>query len=331
MFPTPSQLKKILPTTKKGQKFISNARETIKNILNSKDNRKIFIVGPCSIHDFDSAIEYAKKFKNLSQEVSKKILMIMRVYVEKSRTSVGWSGLLHDPYLDGSCAILDGLKITRKLFSHITDMDIPIACELLGINTSYYFSDFLSWGCIGARTSTSHPHRQLASNLPFAVGIKNSPDGNISNAVHGAKFASFAHSFLGIGNNGKVGIVKSRGNPDCHIVLRGGYFGPNYDIQYLVHAKQACQRANVCDKLIVDCSHDNSDKRADKQKEVATRVLNTMVQSNSNVVGVMLESNLFSGSQPFSSNPSSGISITDQCLDWEETEELIKTSANKLP
>lgn len=330
LIPTPQQLWEEIPITEERRQFIESSRKQVQKILDGLDNRKLLIVGPCSIHDTAVAIEYAGHFRELSKLVSKHFFLVMRAYVEKPRTITGWKGMLYDPDLDGSYNLTKGIRLARQLFAELTDMKIPIASELLEITTSRYFSDFLSWGCIGARTSSSPPHRQLASSLNFPVGFKNTVDGSTVNAIHGILSATNPHVFLGFSENGKISRIQSDGNPLCHIVLRGGYNGPNYHPKSIRETVERCQQAGICDKLLIDCSHDNCEKRHLKQVSAFQEIIDQIAEGNQHVVGLMLESNLYGGSQPLSPSLRYGVSITDPCLDWQTTRQAIIGAVDKL-
>lgn len=330
ILPTPRELQEEIPLTDEHAAFIRNMRASIRNILDGLDSRKLLIVGPCSIHDVEAAQDYAHRFQELAYEVRHQFLMIMRAYFEKPRTIIGWKGLLYDPDLDGSHNVAKGLRLTRRLLANLTDMQVPTASELLEITTSRYYSDFLSWGCIGARTSSSPPHRQLAASLDFPIGFKNSTDGCIDNAVHGILSASTPHVFLGFSPAGKMTRIQTEGNKLCHMVLRGGYNGPNYNPKAVIDTVERCQQAGIRDKLLIDCSHDNCEKRHLKQVSAFQSVIDQVAEGNQAIAGLMLESHLKGGSQPISSDLRYGISITDPCLDWDTTRQVILKAASKL-
>ncbi|MCH9627068.1 MAG: Phospho-2-dehydro-3-deoxyheptonate aldolase, Tyr-sensitive [Chlamydiales bacterium] len=330
ILPTPHELQEEIPLTSSQAAFIQESRATINAILTGLDDRKLLIVGPCSIHDTEAALEYARKLSILAEEVSEQFYVIMRAYVEKPRTITGWKGLLYDPHLDGSHNLGKGIRLTRRLFSDLTEMCVPIASELLEITTSHYFSEFLSWGCIGARTSSSPPHRQLAASLDFPVGFKNTVDGTIDHAVHGVLSASTPHVFLGLSTKGKMTRIQSKGNAHCHIVLRGGYGGPNYDSKSIMDTVERCQQAGIRDKLVIDCSHDNCEKRHLKQVSAFQALVELVAEGNQSIAGLMLESHLVGGSQPVSDQLRYGVSITDPCLDWPTTRQVILQAAAKL-
>jgi 3-deoxy-7-phosphoheptulonate synthase len=325
-----AELNRQMPITARMGAFISSARATIDAILEGDDNRILLIVGPCSIHDEKATYEFAKKLKKLSLEVSSTFFIVMRTYFEKPRTKKGWKGLIYDPDLDGSHNIHKGIVLTRKILMDLTAEEIPLGCELLELATFHYFSDLLSWGCIGARTCASQPHRQLASTLPFPIGFKNSTDGNVENALNGILSAKAAHTFLGVNSHGVLDRIKTEGNRFCHLVLRGGENGPNFDSLSIQNALEKCAEKEIRQKVLVDCSHDNSQKKEKLQILAFESVLKQIEEGNRNIFGMMLESNLFSGSQPLAFPLKYGVSITDPCLDWETTKDLILNAAERL-
>ncbi|MBS0623404.1 MAG: 3-deoxy-7-phosphoheptulonate synthase [Verrucomicrobia bacterium] len=330
-FVTPLSLKQKIIQTNEDQIFITQSRKTIKNIFKKRDSRLLLLVGPCSIHDIEATLEYGRRLKQLSEDVKDKIFIVMRAYVEKPRTSLGWKGFFYDPYLDGSYAIETGALQTRQLFSSLTKWRLPLGAELLEPATAPFYADFLSWGCIGARTSASPPHRQFASGLPFAMGFKNSIDGNLDIAVQGSLTASQSHVFLGLDAHGQLVPHVTKGNTTCHIILRGSEQRPNYFPEDLAQAVQKCQQADVCSQVMIDCSHGNSSKQHLKQSAVFQAVLEQRLQGNSHLVACMLESFLEEGSQPIHSDLKWGVSVTDACLSWKMTEELIQEAYHALP
>lgn len=328
--PSPIDLFKEIPFPESGQAKIKHFRDTIKKILVREDPRLLLVIGPCSIHDLESTYDYASRFLKLAQETSDQFFLVMRTYFEKPRTVLGWKGFLNDPFLDGSCDIVSGLRFARKLLVDLVDMGIPAGSELLEIQTAPYFSDLLSWGCIGARTSMSQPHRQLAASLDFPIGFKNTPDGNVENAIHGILSAATPHHFLGMLPSGKMARLSAKGNPNCHVVLRGGHKSPNYDSRSIQEAIHHCTSAGITEKIIVDCSHDNCRKMHQEQVRVFQTIIQEVVEGCNEVAGVMLESHLYEGSQLLGSNLRYGVSITDPCLSWQETEHLVHSAYEKL-
>lgn len=328
--PSPRQLKEFLPLTHSQAGFIASSQRTIKDLLLGNDQRLAIVAGPCSIHDKEAALDYAHRFKELSNAVSKSCFLVMRVYMEKPRTTSGWKGYLYDPHLDGSHDIQTGLTATRQLLLELATLGIPTAAEFVNPLAAHYFSDLISWGFIGARTSASQPHRQLASQLHLPVGFKNGTDGNVDDAIHGVMAAGAQHTFLDINDEGKVNIMSSHGNPYTHVVLRGSWEKSNYDPASIADALKKMQFAEISTKLLVDCSHGNCQKQYDKQKDVFHSVLRQIEEGNRHIVGVMLESHLQSGSQALDFPLQYAVSITDPCIDWPTTEELIHHAADLL-
>jgi 3-deoxy-7-phosphoheptulonate synthase len=298
------------------------------------DKRFVAIVGPCSIHDSRAASDFAKRLKALATDVERTLFIVMRVFVEKSRSGRGWKGMLYDPHLDASNDMDAGLRMARKLLVELAEVGMPTAMELLDPLASYYFDDLLTWGIIGARTSSSQPHRQMASRLPFPVGFKNDCSGALEPAILGADAARRPHFQIGIDPQGHVSAIKSSGNRFTHIILRGSDQGPNCDEASVEIALKQLVEANLEPELIIDCSHGNSGRKLAEQKEAFISVIERAAMDNgSGIAGVMLESNLLSGRQPFAYEPSAlryGVSITDPCLSWEETETLIRWADAQL-
>ncbi len=328
--PSPHELKTRLPLLSQTAAFIDEARKSAKQIIRGGDLRKALIIGPCSIHDSRSAIEYAKCFKELSESVSPTCFMVMRVYVEKPRTSTGWKGLVYDPHLDGSDDINTGLLWTRELLLTLAEMQIPIATEFVDPLAALYFEDLVTWGFIGARTSASQPHRQFASAQAMPIGFKNSTDGNLENAVHGALSATVPHALIHADLHGKLCAVQSEGNPFSHIVLRGACSFTNYDPASVLLALEMLKKSRLPQRLMIDCAHGNCQKRFEKQEGVFLSILEQIEKGNDNIFGLMLESHLESGSQLLTEDRSLlkyAVSITDPCLDWKTTEELVHSAA----
>jgi 3-deoxy-7-phosphoheptulonate synthase len=324
---TPSQLKTEYPLTEKAVLTVMKGQRTIRDILTGNDKRKFVVVGPCSIHDPKSALEYAHKLKRLSDEVAEKLFLVMRCYFEKPRTSTGWQGLINDPHLDNSCKIEDGLRIARKLLLNIAEIGLPAAGEALDLITPQYLQDLYSWTAIGARTTESQTHRKMASGFSCSVGFKNGTDGNIDIAVNAIKSALHPNNFVSISPEGRSAIVRTKGNENTHIVLRGGGGKTNYDPASIKECEDMLTEAGLPIRIMVDCSHDNSNKDPDKQKDVIQNILEQIRGGNRSIVGLMIESNLKSGSQDLSDKPDDleyGVSITDACLSFDETEEAIR-------
>ncbi len=305
---------------------VIDTRETVKRILTGEDERMIVVVGPCSIHDHTAALEYARKLKPLMEEVRDKLFVVMRVYFEKPRTTVGWKGMINDPHLNDTFDIGTGLRIARRLLLEIVSMEVPTATELLEPITPQYIADLIGIAAIGARTTESPTHRQMASGLSMPVGFKNGTDGNLQVAIDAMHAARHPHSFLGIDADGKTCIVNTKGNPWGFLVVRGGRTGPNYDAASLAEAAELLKKAKLSPRLMVDCSHANSNKDFTKQHIAWSDCVRQRAAGNRNIIGLMLESNLIAGSQPLTTDVKDlkyGISITDGCIGWEETEQLI--------
>ena len=322
--PVPSELRKILPIREEVEKNIQQSRDIIKKILNQEDKRLLIVVGPCSIDNTKAALEYAKKLRNLKSRLGK-IFIVMRTYLEKPRTTTGWKGFVNDPYLDGSHDMAYGLREARKLLINLAE-DIPTATEALDPFTIHYFAELLSWVSIGARTSESQPHREMASGLSMPVGFKNSTDGGIEVAINAIESAKNPHCFLGINNQGVISMVKTIGNSWGHLILRGGKNKTNYNEDDIKYAVERLKNKRLATSLIVDCSHDNSQKKSKNQIEVFEKIVEQRKSGNTNIVGVMLESYLYAGNQKIPADLSQlkyGVSVTDECLDWETTEKLL--------
>lgn len=312
---------------------ICHFRDTVKKILFGEDPRLLVVVGPCSIHDVKAGLEYAIRLKTLAEKVSEKLFIVMRAYFEKPRTSLGWKGLIMDPNLDGSSNIPKGLELAREFLYDLTRLGVPAASELLDPITPQYVADLMAWCAIGARTTESQTHRQMASGLSMPVGFKNTTDGSLQAAINAIKATQSKQTFLGINYEGNACYLTTQGNPYSHLVLRGGKSGPNYSKEAVEKAVRALTENSLNPKLMIDCSHGNSDKDFKKQGEVFQNVISQIKESRSPYIkAVMLESNLKPGNQPFNSKSSLeyGLSVTDGCLGWEETERLILTAADVL-
>jgi 3-deoxy-7-phosphoheptulonate synthase len=329
----PVQLKQELPLTDEGKHRVKVARETIYKILDRGDPRLFVVVGPCSIHDPIAAMEYAGRLKKLADEVKDTLYLVMRVYFEKPRTSIGWKGLINDPYLDDSFKIEDGLRIGRKLLLDIIELGLPAATEALDPISPQYLQDLIAWSAIGARTTESQTHREMSSGLSSAVGFKNGTDGGLTVAVNAMQSVTSPHRFLGINSQGQVSVVTTKGNPYAHVVLRGGSNGPNYDTVHVAQCEQALEKGGVSHNIVIDCSHANSDKNPEVQPLVLKDVTHQILEGNDSIVGVMLESHLHAGNQNIPKDLKQlqyGISVTDACMDWETTEQAIRDMADKL-
>jgi 3-deoxy-7-phosphoheptulonate synthase len=329
---SPQEMKAAMAVSETACQTVTAARETIGRILDKADRRLLLVAGPCSIHDEKSAVEYAERLYALQRQVESVIFMVMRVYFEKPRTTVGWKGFINDPGLDGSCDINQGLRQARRLLLTINEMGLPAGTEMVEMVTPQYVADLVSWGAIGARTTESQAHRELASGLSMPIGFKNSTDGNLQTAIHGMVAARTPQTFLGVDQEGYTCIVQTNGNPRCHIVLRGGK-RPNYDPISIAEARLGLIEHKLPEAIMVDCSHANSWKKFQGQEMAWRSVVEQRVAGNESLVGLMLESNLFEGNQKFSCDPSSltyGVSITDECISWEATERLVLWAAEKI-
>ncbi len=329
---TPEQLISEFRKTEEQASFVTSSRQEIHRIIFGNDKRFLMVVGPCSIHDLDTGLEYARRLVALSEKVKDRIMLVMRVYFEKPRTTVGWKGLIMDPDLDGSSNIDKGLRVAREFLREVVDLGLPTATELLDPITPQYIADLVSWAAIGARTTESQTHRQMASGLSMPVGFKNSTDGSIQVAINAIKAASHTQTFLGINREGQASAVTTNGNPNCHIVLRGGKHGPNYDVNSVSEATTQLEKANLVKAVMVDCSHDNSKKQPEKQPLVLDQVIE-QAQENDSIIGAMIESNLLAGNQSFPAPKEElirGVSITDGCIDWATTENCILKAYESL-
>ncbi len=323
----PRELKAQLPMTEAANKTVVSGRETISAILKQTDQRLLVVVGPCSIHDPKGALEYATRLNVLRQELADQFCIVMRVYFEKPRTTVGWKGLIYDPHLNGTDAIQTGLSQARELLLQITSMGMPAATEFLDPVVPQYIADLVSWAAIGARTTESQTHRQLASGLSMPVGFKNGTDGGLQIAIDAMNSAMRPHSFLGIDQDGYTSIIRTTGNPDGHVVLRGGRLRTNYDAESIREAGADLKKSGLPEVLMVDCSHANSLKQHAKQEEVWRSLIEQRLASNKAITGVMIESNLQEGSQSIPKNLAElrpGVSVTDACISWDVTERLLR-------
>ncbi len=324
---TPAELKKELPISAQASETVTRGREAVRDIIDRKDHRLIVVVGPCSIHDPKAAMDYARKLKTLSDEVSDSLLIVMRVYFEKPRTTVGWKGLINDPYLNDSFKIQDGLHVGRKLLLDIAELGLPTATEALDPISPQYLQDLISWSAIGARTTESQTHREMASGLSSAVGFKNGTDGSLTVAINALQSVSNPHRFLGINSEGRVAIIHTRGNTYGHVVLRGGNGKPNYDSVSVAMCEQELAKAGVPTNIMVDCSHANSNKSHELQPLVLDNVTHQILDGNRSIIGLMVESHLSAGSQKMPADLADlqyGVSITDACIDWPTTEQALR-------
>jgi 3-deoxy-7-phosphoheptulonate synthase len=330
---TPAQLDRLFPIDEKIADTVAEGRKIITDILEGRDSRMLGIVGPCSIHDEAAALEYADRLAELHRRVEDQLFLVMRVYFEKPRTTIGWRGLITDPHLDGSYAIEDGLKLARKLLHEIAERELAAATEVLDTIIPQYISSLISWAAIGARTTESQTHRNMASGLSTPVGFKNGTDGNITTAINALESAMHPHSFLGIDKNGQTCILNTAGNRSVHMILRGGHQGPNYYEEYVETAEKSMHSLGLNPAIIVDCSHANSGKDPHRQERVLRSVVDQRVYGRKSLVGFMIESNLKGGCQKINPDRESleyGVSITDPCLGWEDTEKLIVSARDRL-
>ena len=329
---SPIELKKTISVSDKGKENILTSRKTVDNIFSGKDERLMVIVGPCSIHDIGAAKEYALKLKSLQEEVNESVYLVMRVYFEKPRTTVGWKGLISDPDMDNSLDVEKGLRQGREFLAWLADEGIPSATEALNPITPQYLGDLISWCAIGARTTESQTHREMSSGLSMTVGFKNGTDGNLNMAINAIKACSSPQSFLGINDEGKISTFKAMGNKSSHIVLRGGA-KPNYNKDDIIECENLLKENGLAARIMIDCSHDNSNQDYRNQGKVIEDITNQIAAGNKSIFGLMLESNLFSGKQKILDKKEEmqyGVSVTDGCIDWLETHKVIKQLAIKL-
>jgi len=330
---SPAELKRQSPLSDGAVHSVYKSREIVKAILGGQDSRLIAIVGPCSIHNQEEAIEYAERLLPMAQAVQDRLLVVMRVYFEKPRTTVGWKGLINDPHLDGTFDMSTGLTLAREILSAINELGLPAATEMLEPITPQYITDLITIASIGARTTESPTHRQLASGLSMPVGFKNGTEGNLEVAINAMQAARAPHTFLGIDHDGKTCMVNTRGNDMGHLILRGGRLGPNYDASSLAEASRLLKDADLPPRFVVDCSHANSNKDYTQQSVVWNDVIAQRAAGNRTIVGLMLESNLRAGNQSLGSDPKAlepGVSITDGCISIEETAELLQSAYQTL-
>ncbi len=320
----PTTLKQALPLGKALTEKVLSDRQTVRNIIHLKDPRLLVVIGPCSIHDPAAALDYARRLAALAEEVKERFFIVMRVYYEKPRTTIGWKGFINDPHLDDSCDMEHGLHAARKLMLDIIKLGLPIATEFLDPIVPQYTADLVSWSAIGARTTESQTHREMASGLSMPVGFKNATDGNIQVAINAIESASIPHSFLGIDEDGHTAVVTTTGNPNTHLVLRGGDKQPNFEIPEVTYAACKLEAAGLEPSLMVDCSHANASKVARNQVKVWENILQQRAKGHSPITGAMVESFIEEGNQQISGDLTYGLSITDACIDWETTEQMLR-------
>jgi len=329
---TPNEVKSKLPLTPSAEQTVFKYRQEIEHILDFRDRRKFIVVGPCSIHDPKAAIAYSEKLKSLAERVQDNLLLIMRVYFEKPRTTVGWKGLINDPDMDDSFHVENGLLIARSLLLKITELGLPAGTEALDPIIPQYISELITWSAIGARTTESQTHREMASGLSMPVGFKNGTDGNIQVALNALQSARNPHNFLGINQNGQVSVFQTKGNAYGHVILRGGN-QPNFDVANVKVVEDKLKEANLPPRIVIDCSHGNTNKDYRLQATVLENAIQQIVDGNTSIVGMMLESNLYEGNQPITDKREElkyGVSVTDKCINWEETERIILAAHQKL-
>jgi 3-deoxy-7-phosphoheptulonate synthase len=323
---TPAEVKKLHAASPETLNSILEARNTARRILRGEDPRLMVVVGPCSIHDTESAMDYARRLKALSDELSDRLFIVMRVYFEKPRTTVGWKGLINDPHLDDSGDVEYGIKLARKLLLDIAEVGLPSGTEFLDPIIPQYIADLISWAAIGARTTESQTHREMSSGLSMPVGFKNGTDGSIQTACDAMRSACSPHNFLGIDQDGMTSIIRTSGNPDSHIVLRGGRDGTNYGPEHTAVAAERLKQAGMTSSLMIDCSHANSGKDPKRQPEVLKSVIEQRAAGRQDIVAVMIESHIHLGSQPaVKEGLRYGVSITDACLDWDSTASILRS------
>jgi 3-deoxy-7-phosphoheptulonate synthase len=330
---TPQELWQSQPMSEGVKRTVAESRGVIQDILDGKDHRLFVVVGPCSIHDTEAAMDYARRLQKLAVELSDTLYIVMRVYFEKPRTTVGWKGLINDPHLDDSFKIEEGLHIGRKLLLDILELGLPTSTEALDPISPQYLQDLISWSAIGARTTESQTHREMASGLSSAVGFKNGTDGGLTVATNALQSVANPHRFLGINRQGQVSVFTTKGNSYGHIVLRGGSAGPNYDSVHVKLCEEALEKAGVPTNIMVDCSHANSNKQPELQPLVVENVANQILEGNKSIVGLMIESNLKAGNQSIPDNLDDleyGVSVTDGCINWETTEQCLRAMREKL-
>jgi 3-deoxy-7-phosphoheptulonate synthase len=330
---TPASVKQFLPLTDQAEETVLRGRNTVERILDRKDHRLMVVVGPCSIHDPIAAMDYARRLKRLADEVSDTLYIVMRVYFEKPRTTTGWKGLINDPHMNDSFDIGEGLRRARKVLLDINELGLPAGTEALDPITPQYLGDLVTWSAIGARTTESQTHREMASGLSTPVGFKNGTDGGLQVAVNALLSVSSPHSFLGINQSGQVAVIRTKGNRYGHIVLRGGSKGPNYDSVTIALVEKELARHKLAPNIMVDCSHANSNKDPALQPLVMHDVAHQVMEGNQSISGVMLESNIHAGNQSIPSDLSQlryGVSVTDGCIDWATTEKLLRETRSKL-
>ncbi|MBO0881969.1 MAG: 3-deoxy-7-phosphoheptulonate synthase [Mycobacterium sp.] len=320
---SPNVIRAELPLTSERAEAVQHDRDEIAQILAGRDDRLLVVVGPCSVHDPIAALDYARRLAPLATEYADRLKIVMRVYFEKPRTTVGWKGLINDPGLDGSFDVERGLRTARSLLLDVIDLGLPVGCEFLELTSPQYIADAVAWGAIGARTTESQVHRQLASGLSMPIGFKNGTDGNIQVAIDGVKTAAVPHTFFGVDNFGRAAVVETAGSPDCHVILRGGFPGPNHDAVSVARAVAQLHAVGLPGHVMIDCSHANSGKDHVRQAEIVAEVTARIAAGERGITGLMLESFLVAGAQPLSDELVYGQSVTDPCMDFATTADLL--------
>jgi 3-deoxy-7-phosphoheptulonate synthase len=333
ILPTPGEIRSELPMSAAAEQFVVQSRKTVQDIMDRKDQRLFAVVGPCSIHDVEAALDYADRLQSLAEEVADSIYLVMRVYFEKPRTTVGWKGLINDPDMDDSFQVEKGVRTARKLLLDLAERGLPAATEALDPVMPQYLGELIGWTAIGARTTESQTHREMASGLSTPVGFKNGTDGSLTVAINALESARQPHHFLGINQDGRTAVFQTRGNSYGHIVLRGGGGRPNYGPDSIAESERALREAGLPERIVVDCSHANSNKDPATQPRVALECIEQIVNGNRSIIGLMLESNIGAGNQKIPENLADlkyGVSVTDGCIDWDATEKLLRESAEAL-
>ena len=329
---TPEALREELPLLESGRVFVQQARNTIADIIHKRDHRLLVITGPCSVHDIDAAKDYARQLKVLHDKYQDSLYIVMRVYFEKPRTTVGWKGLINDPHMDGSFDVETGLRKARELLIYLTELGLPLATEALDPISPQYLAELFSWSAIGARTTESQTHREMASGLSMPIGFKNGTNGSLDVAINALQSAASSHRFMGINRQGQVALIKTSGNEDGHVILRGGK-QPNYDSVSVAICEEQLAKHKLEPGIVVDCSHGNSNKDYRRQPLVADNVFNQICEGNTSIIGIMLESHINAGNQSSDlplNELAYGVSVTDACIDFASTEQLISDAAAKL-
>ena len=329
----PDEIKRRIPLTETAEQTVLKGRHALERILDRRDHRLMVVVGPCSIHDPAAALDYAQRLKGLADEVADTLFVVMRVYFEKPRTTTGWKGLINDPHMNDSFDVEEGLQLARKLLRDINDLGLPAGTEALDPISPQYMGDLVSWSAIGARTTESQTHREMASGLSTPVGFKNGTDGGLQVAINALLSVSHPHSFLGINQRGQVSVIRTNGNRYGHIVLRGGAKGPNYDSVTMSVVEKELARNKLAANIVVDCSHANSNKDHNLQPLVMLDCAHQILEGNQSIAGVMLESNINAGNQSIPADLKQlkyGVSVTDACIDWPTTEKLLRETRQKL-